>query len=199
MQLRFLFLFILSLFMTFPTYAINFIHQEEDPAFSEYPTPVVSGPFAKNLILNDAQKGYSRHLKNTLQKELNLPVNFAGHHRLYIAYDGGHEEECGFKRGVCGWVIDKLTGRIVTTLPSMFGNKIYSPYIINNTPVPPPFYDLFRKNSALLVIVAQVMPKPRQYNENGDFIEGKCGASYHYLDKDSFKRILENEINCYEL
>ncbi|EHI7918817.1 hypothetical protein J9M50_004815, partial [Salmonella enterica] len=95
---------------------------KDNPQFSDYPVAVSTGPFAKNIALSAEQQSYTNKWKQTMQRELAKPVNFAGHYRLYLSWNGELPKECGDNRWVCGWVIDKTSGEIVSELPEFNEN-----------------------------------------------------------------------------
>lgn len=49
------------------------------------------------------------------------PVNFSGHYRVIISKNGTLPQDCGND----GWIIDRLTGEIVSELPEFNGNTKY--------------------------------------------------------------------------
>ncbi|WP_133115976.1 hypothetical protein [Cronobacter sakazakii] len=120
------------------------------PNFSEYTVQPSKGSFAKKINLTSEQQAKSNDWKKTMQKQLVEKVNFAVHYRLYISDRGELPEDCGINGWVCGWVIDKETGRVITELPLFNGNTKYHSTIENNTPSPNPFFTEFYANSNLI-------------------------------------------------
>ncbi|EOI5729144.1 hypothetical protein ACMS09_002602 [Cronobacter malonaticus] len=128
--------------MLFSTNAIAFA-SEVNPQFSYFSVAISSGPFTENIVLASKQQHFTDKWKHIMQRELGKPVNFAGHYRLYLSWSGELPKECGDKRWVCGWVIDKATGKIVSELPEFKGNTHNRPYHDNGTPVPEAFEPAF--------------------------------------------------------
>ncbi|EPE7488826.1 hypothetical protein ACSMAF_000844 [Cronobacter universalis] len=126
--------------------------------FSEYTVQLSKGPFAKKINLTSEQKTKSNDWKKIMQKQLVEKVNFAGHYRLYISDHGELPEDCGINGWVCGWVIDKETGRVITELPLFNGNTEYYSTIENNTPSPDPFFTEFYANSNLIWVNGENVP-----------------------------------------
>lgn len=109
--------------IVFTAYADNDITQKK-PNFKDYPTRVSKGPFATELNLTNKEKNYSNHWKKITTSELKKPANLAGHYRIFTDDKSSSGECLDHKGGVCGWVIDKLSGKIVTTLPFIDGTNI---------------------------------------------------------------------------
>ncbi|EOY5421225.1 hypothetical protein ACP6O2_001355 [Cronobacter dublinensis] len=109
---------------------------EVNPQFSDFSVAISSGPFTENTVLASKQQHFTDKWKHIMERELVKPVNFAGHSRLYLSWSGELPKECGDERWVCGWVIDKTTGKIVSELPEFNGNHAYLSYDANGTPVP---------------------------------------------------------------
>ncbi|EOV0836714.1 hypothetical protein ACOHOT_004154, partial [Cronobacter sakazakii] len=110
-----------------------------NPQFSDYLVSVSNGPFESKIHFNQVQETYSEYWKSIMQEQLNKPVNFAGHFRIYTTL-GGHGRECAHSNWVCGWVIDKKTGEVVATLPAdINGNNSYYEISDNGTSVGLPF------------------------------------------------------------
>ncbi len=129
-----------------------------NPQFSDYQVEVSKGPFRKKIFINKEQEGYSAHWKRNMQKQLNSPINYAGHFRIYTQF-GGHGKECLRDYWVCGWVIDKLTGKIVATLPvDDNGSNHYAGVADNGTPVGLPFEMDAYRNSSMIAITGQSIP-----------------------------------------
>lgn len=134
------------------------IADEANPQFPDYPATVSKGPFAKNIELSTLQQGYSDKWKHVMQREQVKPVNFAGHYRLYLSWNGELPKECGDDRWVCGWIIDKTTGSIVSELPKFNGNTYYRPYHANGTPAPEEFAPGFYPRSTMLWMNGNTAP-----------------------------------------
>ncbi|HCO5165327.1 TPA: hypothetical protein N8124_004925 [Escherichia coli] len=144
-------LFVSCMLLPFVAYS----QDSSNPQFSDYLVPVSNGPFEKNIHFNKEQENYSQHWKNAVQEELKKPVNFAGRFRIYTAF-GGHGKECLRDNWVCGWVIDKLSGEVVATLPSdNNGSYNYADVSDNGTPVGLPFDIDTYKNSSMIAITGQ--------------------------------------------
>ncbi|EBD6545219.1 hypothetical protein C1366_26290 [Salmonella enterica] len=132
---------------------------KDNPQFSDYPVAVSTGPFAKNIALSAEQQSYTNKWKQTMQRELAKPVNFAGHYRLYLSWNGELPKECGDNRWVCGWVIDKTSGEIVSELPEFNENTHYRSYHDNGTPSPEEFEPGFYPNSIVLWMNGNTAPQ----------------------------------------
>ncbi|AHE72705.1 hypothetical protein M942_06065 [Enterobacter ludwigii] len=146
------------------------------PQFDGYRVKVSAGPFAKNIVLSDMQHNYTEKWKTIMQKQLVEPVNFAGHYRLYLSWDGELPKDCGDGRWVCGWIIDKKTGEIVSELPEFNGNRVYYSYHDNGTPSPEIFSPGFYPVSTMLWMNGETIPK----SGNGDV---KCNyIAYNFTD-----------------
>ncbi|XTZ37673.1 hypothetical protein ACQYRI_17170 [Salmonella enterica] len=133
---------------------------------------VSEGPFAKIISFNSEQDAYSNWWKKEVSEQLNKPVNFSGHYRLYVT-SGGHGAECLHDYWVCGWVIDKLTGKVVSTLPhSPEGGNSYVEAVDNGTPAGLKFKYIAHANSAELTIQGRAANAPLQsVNENFEIPE----------------------------
>ncbi|MDK9605827.1 hypothetical protein [Lelliottia wanjuensis] len=140
------------------------------PQFSDYPVIVSNGPFAKSIELTDTQQRYTDKWKHIMQRELVKPVNFAGHYRLYLSWNGELPKECGDDRWVCGWIIDKTTGSIVSELPEFNGNTHYRPYHANGTPVPEAFSPGFYPDNSMLWMNGNTAPKSNLLNLKCNYI-----------------------------
>lgn len=156
--------------------AVSAFADKESPQFSDYPVAVNKGPFAKEIVLSTDQQSYTDKWKQTMQRELVKPVNFAGHYRLYLSWNGALPKECGDKRWVCGWVIDKSSGKIVSELPEFNGNKAYFSYHANGTPVPVDFMPEFYPESNMIWIEGSNIPSSGK-------IDNKCeNIAYAFND-----------------
>lgn len=173
--------FYLSLF--FSAYAIS----NEIPQFSDYPVNISSGPFAKKLSLSNQQKNYSSKWKNIMQGELLKAVNFSGHYTIYISKKGEFPEECGSNGWVCGWIIDKTNGKVVSELPSFNGNTKYFSTIENGTPSPDLFDVEFYANSSMLWIGGQNIPA------NGIQEEIRCANTAYNFRINLFIRLFSGK------
>lgn len=138
--------------------ACSVFADKDNPQFSDYSVAVSTGPFAKKIALSTDQQSYTDKWKQTMQREFAKPVNFAGHYRLYLSWNGELPKECGDDRWVCGWVIDKTSGEIVSELPEFNGNTHYRPYFANGTPVPDEFMPEFYPKSSMIWINGNTAP-----------------------------------------
>lgn len=93
-----------------------------------------------------------------MQHELKEPVNFAGHYRVYLSWNGELPKECGDDTWVCGWILDKKTAEVVSTLPEFNGNTAYRPYSDNGTPRPDEFAPGFYPTSTMFWVQGTTMP-----------------------------------------
>jgi len=123
------------------------------------------------------------------QEELNKPVNFAGNYRLYTAF-GGHGKECCRDNWVCGWVIDKLTGKIESELPYDDGRNVYADIGDNGTPIGIAFEINAYKNSTLAVITGQTIPIN---DASKSYI---CKSAVYNFTKNKFEKIIESKSGC---
>lgn len=128
------------------------------PQFGDFDIQKSSGPFAHALSLTDQQKMFSEKWQRIMQRELKKSVNFAGHYRVYLSWNGELPKECGDARWVCGWILDKHTGEIVSTLPEFNGNTSYFSYNDNGTPKPDEFAPIFYSDSTMLWIAGSNIP-----------------------------------------
>ncbi|ELY5826225.1 hypothetical protein ACMSZW_003292 [Cronobacter turicensis] len=147
----------------FSTNTIAFA-SEVNPQFSDYSVTISSGPFTENIVLASKQQHFTDKWKHIMQRELVKKVNFAGHYRLYLSWNGELPQECGDERWVCGWVIDKTTGKIVSELQQFNGNTHYRPYHDNGTPVPEAFEPAFHPQSTMLWINGNTAPSSNLNN-----------------------------------
>lgn len=135
------------------------------PHFSNKPVSLSEGPFSRSLKLNDNEKKKSKPWKELLQKELNKEVNFAGHYRVVLIKDGAFPEECGGYEWVCGWIIDKESGEIISELPRFNNNTKYYSTLENGTPVSDEFDIEFYANSSMMWISGMNKPVKGEWNE----------------------------------
>ncbi|PWI77367.1 hypothetical protein DEO48_24750 [Enterobacter sp. CGMCC 5087] len=157
---------------------------KDNPQFSDYPVVVSKGPFAKKIALSTEQQNYTDKWKQTMQRELVKPVNFAGHYRLYLSWNGELPKECGDKRWVCGWVIDKISGETVSELPEFNGNKAYFSYHANGTPVPVDFMPEFYPESSMIWIEGSNIPPTGKINN-------KCENIAYTFNDSKFITVLD--------
>lgn len=160
--------------------------------FSNYPIKVISGPFSSVLKLTSNQQKSSEKWKGVLSDELKKTVNFAGHYRLYISDKGEFPSECGAKGWVCGWVIDKMTGRIVSELPDFNGNTAYFSIIDNGTPSPDPFYIEYYPNRTLIFVGGENTPKEKHGDLSPE--DRKCAYSKYKFTNGEFYKI--SSVGC---
>lgn len=157
---------------------------KDHPQFSDYPVVVSKGPFAKQIVLSTEQQNYTDKWKQIMQRELTKPVNFAGHYRLYLSWNGELPKECGDDRWVCGWVIDKTSGEIVSELPEFNGNTHYRPYHDNGTPAPEEFMPEFYPKSSMIWINGNTAPLSNIYDL-------KCRNIAYSFDHSKFITVLD--------
>lgn len=156
---------------------------------------VSKGPFAQLVSLNSEQEAYSSWWKKQINSQLNKPVNFAGHYRLFVT-SGGHGSECLRDYWVCGWVIDKLTGKVVTTLPkSPEGGNSYVEAVDDGTPTGLKFKYTAKESSAELTIQGRAANAPLQ-RENGDFVIPECRLITYRFDGSNFNTLNEVSNGC---
>ena len=105
-----------------------------------------------------------------MQQELVKPVNFAGHYRLYLSKNGELPKECGDDRWVCGWIIDKTTGQVMSELPEFNGNHAYYSYHDNGTPVSEDFAPDFYPDSTMLWMNGDTVPSSGKGDEQCNYI-----------------------------
>lgn len=161
-------------------------HADNDPQFSDFPATVSSGPFIKILSLNDKQD-HTEKWNEFIQSELLKPVNFSGHYRVAISKNGKLPQDCGNDGWVCGWIIDKLSGVVISELPEFNDNTKYFSTIDNGTPSPDLFDIEIYPNSSMIWISGQNTPKNKKdadvrcantaYEFNNNFIKlmsGRC-------------------------
>lgn len=160
--------------------------EDTGPQFSDYPVEINPGPFVKKIEINKEQLQTSMEWKSFMQKELNESVNFAGHYRVYISKGGQFLKECGNDGWACGWIIDKSTGYIVSTLPLFNGNTKYHSTTDNGTPSPDAFDATYYPNSSMMLIYGQNNPS----DGSGEI---KCANGLYDFQNDSFKKISSSE------
>jgi len=176
------FLFIFMCFTSVFSYANN----SDGPQFSDYPIKISAGPFASKLYLTKDQLQATNKWISFMQKELVESVNFSGHYRIYISKNGQFLKECGNDGWVCGWIIDKITGRVVSTLPLFNGNAKYHSTTNNGTPSPDDFDITFYSNSAMMLIYGENSPP----NEASSI---KCANTLYIFRDNVFSKILSTE------
>lgn len=119
-----------------------------------------------------------------MQKELNEKVNFAGHYRIYVSRDGELPIDCGVEGWVCGWVIDKNSGSVVSELPIFNGNSSYYSIIDNGTPSPDCFSIEYYPNSNLLWLNGENVPKYKLGEIS--FTDKKCANNAYLFIENKF-------------
>lgn len=156
---------------------------------------ISEGPFAQSVSLNSEQETYSSWWKKQINLQLNKPVNFAGHYRLFVT-SGGHGSECLHDYWVCGWVIDKLTGKIVATLPrSPEGGNSYVEAVDDGTSTGLKFKYTAKESSAELTIQGRAANAPLQ-SENGDFEAPECRLITYRFNGSDFDTVNEMSNGC---
>lgn len=166
-------------------------HEGNAPAFKEHNVLLSHGPFKKKIHLTNEQLKKSETWKNIMQKQLTEKANFAGHYRLYISENGELPKDCGVNGWVCGWVVDKETGTVVSELPAFNGNTKYYSTIDNGTPSPVLFSAEFYPNSNLIWISGENIPESKIGNISlGD---KKCSNSAYLFNNNSFYNVFEGE------
>ncbi len=170
----------------------NVLSQEVfNPQFSDYQVEVSKGPFEKKVIINKEQEGYSAQWKRNMIKQLNAPVNFAGHFRIYTEV-GGHGKECLRDNWVCGWVIDKLTGKIAASLPvDGNGSNRYAEVADNGTPIGLPFEMDAYKNSSMIAITGQSIPLKKGMDDSP-----VCKTALFNFKGDKYIKLTESIEGC---
>ncbi|AHE72818.1 hypothetical protein M942_09325 [Enterobacter ludwigii] len=167
------------------------------PQSDNYKIKVSRGPFANVLHLSNEQNGYTSKWKHIMQQQLASEVNYAGHYRVYVDYGDNLPNECGADAPLCGWVIDKITGMIVSKLPVFISNEndmshpslaqgcaVYSPEDENDPPPPGAMADFpfFYRDSTLLWMNGTSLRAP---NPNND----KCEYKIYNFKNNEFKVI----------
>lgn len=154
----------------------------DHPRFPEYSVMINPGPFANKIEFSNLQNHYSNEWKNYIKTEFVKPVNFSGHYRIILSENGILPQECGDDGWVCGWIIDKLTGRVISELPKFNGNTKYFPTIDNGTPSPDLFNMEYYPNSSMIWISGQNTPVNNRYGET------KCAnIAYNFKDDNFIK------------
>ncbi|EEL2496350.1 hypothetical protein LHO24_004260 [Salmonella enterica] len=173
--------------LIFAVYAIS-VHAEDNTTakFTSYPAAVSHGPFATKLLPNDLYEHHTDEWKKYIQSELVKPVNFAGHYRIAFTKNGSFPQDCGNDGWVCGWIIDKKTGEIISELPEFNGNTKYFPSIDNGTPSPDLFDAEYYLNSSMIWISGQNKPAN---NKRGEI---KCSITAYNLKDKKFKKIVSS-------
>lgn len=182
---------LLSIFAIFPVPGVF-----SQPLPSTNDTIDVShGPFAKNLVLTEKQENYSAWWKENIKKELNKPVNFAGKYRLFVS-KGGHGTECAYDYWICGWVIDKLSGKVISTLPtSPEGGNSYAEFVDNGTSNGIGFEYFVTKDSSSITIKGRAVNAPLR-DKNGNFSIPKCRLIQYNFDGSNYSIIKEIDNGC---
>jgi len=166
-------------------------NKTSNPQFSGFQINVSTGSFAANMHFEREQQLYSQTWKQSIQHELNKPVNFAGHYRIYTTV-GGHGNECQNEAWVCGWIIDKFTGEIVSRLPKdTNGSSVYANVGNNGTPVGYPFKIDAYKDSTMVVITGQSIPFYRGMNDNP-----MCKSAVYNFKNNKFEKLVESSDGC---
>ncbi|EKS6459252.1 hypothetical protein [Enterobacter hormaechei] len=166
-------------------------NEGDAPAFKEHNVLLSHGPFKTKIHLTYEQLKKSETWKNIMQKQLTEKANFAGHYRLYISENGELPKDCGVNGWVCGWVVDKITGAVVSELPAFNGNTKYYSTIDNGTPSPALFSAEFYPNSNLIWISGENIPESKIGNISlGD---KKCSNSAYLFNNNSFHNVFEGE------
>lgn len=104
-------------------------------------------------------------------------VNYAGHYRIVLTKNGDFPIECSNDVWVCGRVIDKPTGEVVSEL-LQFNNKTqYYATIDNGTPVSDSFDIVFYAKSSMLWLYGMTKPV------KGNWTETKCArVAYNFIN-----------------
>ncbi|WP_137761786.1 hypothetical protein [Nissabacter sp. SGAir0207] len=166
-----------------------------DARSAENPVQISKGPFAQSVSLNPEQENYSSWWKKQIKSQLNKPVNFAGHYRLFVT-SGGHGSECLHDYWVCGWVIDKLTGKVVATLPrSPEGGDSYVEAVDDGTSTGLKFKYTAEGDSKELTIQGRAANAPLQH-DNGDFAVPKCRLITYRFNGSGFDTLNEVSNGC---
>lgn len=184
-------LFVSCMLLSFGAYS----QDSSNPQFSDYLVPVSNGPFERNIHFNKEQENYSSQWKNAVEEELKKPVNFAGHFRIYTAF-GGQGKECLRDNWVCGWVIDKTTGEVVSTLPtSPEGGNSYAEAVDNGTSDGLKFKVIASKDRTSLTITGRAVNAPLR-DANGDFSVPECRSIKYNFDGKEYTIIKEDDNGC---
>lgn len=182
---------LLSILATFPVLGAS-----SHPLLSNnYNVDVSHGPFVNNLVLTEKQKNFSTWWKENIKKELNKPVNFAGKYRLFVS-KGGHGTECLHDYWICGWVIDKSSGKVVATLPtSPEGGNSYADFVDNGTSDGIGFEYFATKRNSSIIIKGRAVNAPLRDN-NGNFSVPECRLIQYNFDGSSYSVIKESDNGC---
>lgn len=173
-------IFILVTLLLFTTLSKS----EQIPTFDGNKVLLSQGPFAKSLSLTNEQIKNSESWKNIIHKELLKEVNFAGHYRIFISKRGEFPSECGVDGWVCGWIIDKSNGHVVSELPMFNGNTKFYSTIDNNTPSPTLFSIEFYPMSNLLWLNGENVPRNKL--KNISYKDVKCVNNAYIFRDDKF-------------
>lgn len=176
----------------FTTHAIvSLANDQSNPQFSDFQSTVSLGPFANEIHLTSKQETYSASWKNSVRSELVEPANLAGHYRIFTL-PGGKGIECLNEAWVCGWVIDKITGRIVSELPKdNNGSDIYASIGDNGTPVGYPFELDTYNDSSMIIITGQAIPLSKKENDNPI-----CKSMVYNFSEGKFDKLIESTDGC---
>lgn len=179
-----------KVFLFFPMFLLLIAHAEENtpPKFSSYPVNIEHSTFVEKVNFSDRQKMYSEKWKKLMRNSILKPVNFSGHYVIYISKLGELPEECGNDGWVCGWIIDKINGKVISELPAFNGNTKYYSIIDNGTPSPDLFDAEFYATSSMLWIRGQNIPA------NGKAGEDKCANVAYDFKSDLFIKLFSG--NC---
>ncbi|MGE4802448.1 hypothetical protein AB8989_18950 [Yersinia hibernica] len=161
------------------------------PEFKDNKVEINKGLFSKRITLTQTQQNYSSKWKDIMQKELTEKVNFAGHYRLYISKGGVLTKECGVNGWVCGWIIDKRNGEVISELPLFNENTNYYSTIDNGTPSPDPFFIEFYPDSNLIWINGENIPKSKVGNIS--YSDKKCSNNAYVFKENHFNKIFSGE------
>lgn len=165
------------------------VHAADNPPpnFSSHSVNISSGPFVKNVNFSKQQNSYSAKWKKLMQNAVLKPVNFSGYYVIYISTKGELPEECGDDGWVCGWIIDKLSGKVVSELPTFNGNTKYYSIIDYGTPSPDLFDAEFYAKSSMLWIRGQNIPA---HGRTGDV---RCANVAYDFKSDLFIKLFSGE------
>lgn len=172
------------------------LHVKGIPEFKDYPADISKGPFATRLDLSSEQAKYSSHWKKITSSELKESVNFGGHYRIYTDDKSSGNECLDHQGGVCGWVIDKLSGKVVSQLPAVAGTNVYQQVADNGTPVGEDFRIDTQKSSYLMILTGQAIPQKIEHDENGIPITYPCNTTYYILKNNQFSKVFEDNQGC---
>lgn len=172
------------------------LHVKGIPEFKDYPADISKGPFATRLDLSSEQAKYSSHWKKITSSELKESVNFGGHYRIYTDDKSSGNECLDHQGGVCGWVIDKLSGKVVSQLPAVAGTNVYQQVADNGTPVGEDFRIDKQKSSYLMILTGQAIPQKIEHDENGIPITYPCNTTYYILKNNQFSKVFEDNQGC---